>query len=121
MIFSKNHMRLTGALSAIFYFTVCFEANAQLIYDFETNIAVSANNAALQNPWVGGFNSPQYNTMDLNGDGQQDLVVFDRTSFSLKTFLATEGKYVYAPHYQSQFPEIRNWVLIRDYNCDGNR
>ena len=80
----------------------------------------------LAQAWVGGLNTPQFSTIDLNGDGQLDLFAFDRESARCYTFLnvaATTGggrRYTYAPDYASLFPsDLAYWALLRDFDCDG--
>jgi len=121
MILFYNSHKILIVVSTLFFVLISSLSSAQFVYDFETRVPVNVDGEFLEEPWVGGLNSAQYNTIDLNNDGQEDLVVFERTSFSLKTFIASDGKYVYDPSFQSQFPEIRNWLLIRDYNCDGKK
>lgn len=70
-------------------------------------------------PFTGGLNSPQMYNLELDGDGIKDLFVFDRFGNKVLTFLFKGGKYVYAPMYESQFPPLFKWVVIKDYNCDG--
>jgi hypothetical protein len=73
-------------------------------------------------PWAGGLNAAHYNTMDLNQDGKDDLVLFDRTADKVMTFLQQDNQYLHAPDYESFFPdEITNWLLLRDFNCDGKK
>lgn len=91
----------------------------------ELDIPVYENDEELRNPWAGGLNYLQYSKIDLNGDDQEDLFIFDRCSNKVLTFRndaeeAGEINYKYAPEYESQFPSgLKNWVLLRDYNCDG--
>lgn len=93
---------------------------AQFTYTFDQSIPVEVNGNLLKMPWAGGLNSSQVNTMDLNGDGKSDLVVFDRASNKLFTFLNSNNQYTYHPEFEILFPkEISKWVLLRDYNCDG--
>lgn len=79
----------------------------------------------LKNPWAGGFNSMQFSEIDLDLDGKEDLVAFDRTGNRLTTFINnhTAGviDYTYAPEYRDAFPAIHDWVLLRDFNCDGKK
>ncbi len=70
-------------------------------------------------PFTGGINSPQFSNIDLDGDGKLDLFIFDRMGNKILTFLNKNNKYIYAPKYESMFPELNNWVVLRDYNCDG--
>ena len=78
----------------------------------------------LKNPWAGGFNSVQFSEIDLNLDGIMDLFVFDRTGHKISTFINSgipnQVTYQYDPSYIDYFPTgLKNWVLLRDYNCDG--
>jgi hypothetical protein len=71
---------------------------------------------------AGGLDAPQINTMDVNNDQVEDIILFDRTSFSLLVYLRENGKLTYAPEYASLFPEdLQNWVLLRDFNGDGKK
>lgn len=82
-----------------------------------------ANNAAYAYPLTGGLTNPQFSNIDLDGDGVQDLVYFDRQGFVVVPFLnggtANAINYTYAPEYAARFPYLENWMLLRDYNCDG--
>jgi len=73
--------------------------------------------------WAGGLNACQFGQIDLNGDGRNDLVAFDRHGNRLMTFLNEGGqnevKYTYAPQYQKLFPNIDDWLILADYDNDG--
>ena len=92
----------------------------QIVYEPDATIPVSVSGNELENAWAGGLNSVQYNNMDLNFDGVNDLVLFDRTSQKLTTFLAQNQRHIHAPEYESFFPDaIVNWLVLADFNCDG--
>jgi len=71
---------------------------------------------------TGGLNNPQFSEIDLDGDGDQDLVYFDREGYVVVPFLnggtANTVDYTYAPEYAYRFPKEERWMLLRDYNCD---
>ncbi len=97
-------------------------AQAQFTYEFNQDIGVEVDGKLLRLPWAGGLNSVQVNTMDLNGDSKQDLVLFDRTANKLITFLNQNNQFVFAPEYEALFPaEVTQWILLRDFNCDGKK
>ncbi|MDF7812880.1 FG-GAP-like repeat-containing protein [Hymenobacter sp. YC55] len=79
----------------------------------------------LRNAWAGGLDSPQFSSIDLNADGQQDLFIFDRRLRRVLTYLnvAAAGggrQWQYAPNYETLFPVgMHNWAMLRDYDCDG--
>ena len=95
---------------------------SQFNYRWHDSIPVIDNGTELKMAWAGGINAAQYNTIDLNSDGIEDLVIFDRTSNAIKTYLAIDGTYSYQPKYEILFPKgLNNWVLLKDYNCDGKK
>ncbi len=95
---------------------------AQFTYKIDQSVTVQNKETTLLNPWAGGLNAPQVNTLDLNGDAQPDLVIFDKMASKISTFIAKNGKYMYAPEYESLFPaEVSTFLVLRDYNCDGKK
>jgi hypothetical protein len=94
----------------------------QFAFRFENEIPMSINNSVLERAWEGGINSAQFQKMDLNGDEIEDLIIFHRMSGELTTYLAENEEFVWAPEYKSFFPpEISNWFILADYNCDGKK
>lgn len=76
----------------------------------------------LPNAFAGGLNACQFSMVRLNDDARDDLVVFDRTSSKISTFLAqTDGSFRYDPTYETAFPSAYNWLLMVDYDADGKR
>jgi hypothetical protein len=76
----------------------------------------------LANPFAGGLNTPQFSSINLNGDSLADLFVFDRSGHKILPFVADpsiEGGYQYAPEYEAFFPTLQEWALLRDFNQDS--
>ncbi|MBT1688830.1 T9SS type A sorting domain-containing protein [Dawidia soli] len=95
---------------------------AQFTYTLDNSVPIAGAEANLDLAWAGGLNAAQYNTLDLNHDGKDDLVVYDRMAGKISTFLQQDGRYVYTPVYERFFPsEIINWLLLRDYDHDGRK
>ncbi|MEL6135568.1 MAG: VCBS repeat-containing protein, partial [Bacteroidota bacterium] len=86
-------------------------------------IPVQRQGNILYNAWSGGVNNGQWSNIDLNLDGQWDLVLFDRSGDRLVPFLAVdtlgEKEWIYAPEYKAAFPPLENALVLRDYNQDG--
>ena len=76
-----------------------------------------------KSPWVGGLNACQFGQLDLDGNGKNDLVVFDRHGNRLLTYLNEGGpnevNYIYAPEYKQYFPPNDDWLILADYDGDG--
>lgn len=70
---------------------------------------------------VGGADNLQVNTIDLDGDGVQDMVLFDRAGDVLLPFRYDPASrdYVFSPQYRENFPRLKDWTLFRDFNGDG--
>ncbi|HEY3429917.1 MAG TPA: VCBS repeat-containing protein, partial [Cyclobacteriaceae bacterium] len=97
-------------------------AFAQFNYVIDQSIPVNLQDeTVLSMPWTGGLNATQFNTIDLNGDGKDDLAIFDRTASRVVTFINDNNTYRYAPEYEPFFPEVSNWMLLRDFNGDGRK
>ncbi|MBX2961636.1 MAG: T9SS type A sorting domain-containing protein [Cyclobacteriaceae bacterium] len=97
-------------------------ALAQFTYTFHHQVPVIIDNDTLQMPWAGGLNTAQFNTIDLNGDGIDDLALFDRMANRVITFLNVENFWQYAPEYEVFFPEeTAGFMLLRDYDLDGRK
>ena len=106
---------------------VCFiisllatQLQGQFRFVEDGSIPLSIDGNSLERPWEGGINSAQYQKMDLNGDGTEDLVIYHRMSGELTTYLAQGNSFLYNPDYKSFFPtEVSDWLVLADYNCDG--
>jgi len=89
---------------------------------FSDSIPVQIGGRNLPLAWAGGFNSPQFSTIDLNADGRSDLFIFDRTTNKVSTFLNVNNRWQYAPEYESLFPaDLNAWCLLADYDGDGRK
>jgi hypothetical protein len=98
-------------------------AKGQFTYSLDQSVPVKKmDGSQLSMPWAGGLNAVQTNTMDLNDDGKEDLVLFDRMGNKILTYLRVDGSFTYNPEYEINFPkDILNWILLRDFNCDGKK
>ncbi len=108
-------------LIALFGLANIYIAKAQTNNLEFVNVPIKQNNIILNAGLAGGLGSPQFSAADLNNDGIDDLVIFDRQGEVWTTYLrkTATGGYIYAPEYAANFPKVPNWALMRDYNCDG--
>lgn len=89
------------------------------------SISFMQDGQKLRNPFTGGFNLPVVNHADLNNNGKPDLVVYDRSSRNILTFINSgrpnNYQYDYAPEYEFLFNDIKptTFMLFRDFNRDG--
>lgn len=77
----------------------------------------------LANPFAGGINNGQFSLGDISRNGRKELVVFDRDGGAVMVFenLGEAGSpdYQYNAELSSIFPEMRNFMVLRDYSNDG--
>ncbi|WP_224995573.1 T9SS type A sorting domain-containing protein [Cesiribacter sp. SM1] len=91
-------------------------------YQYETGVPVSVGQQNLQMPWAGGLNAVQASLADVNGNGEPELVLFDRGSSQVQVFAQTAQGWVWLPQERFRFPaDITNWLLLVDYNGDGRK
>lgn len=111
----KNFLALFVAVTT---YTFAFSQGPKFYVD---NTLTFKNAAADQIPYpfVGGFMSPQFSNIDLDGDGTKDLFVFDRGGNKVLTYIRKGTEWVYSPKYEAGFPKLVNWALLADYNGDG--
>ncbi|NTW32388.1 MAG: VCBS repeat-containing protein, partial [Bacteroidetes bacterium] len=109
-------------------FFICFSLHSQQYEDFgfQRDLSVIVKDSLqnnLKNPWGGGLNSCQFAQIDMNMDGIKDLLVFDRSTNKIVTFINNGTPntidYTYAPEYRYKFPYMHDWVELVDYNGDG--
>lgn len=113
----KNILLLLFVLSNSFIYT-------QIEFVRNDYVQVTHENSILQNAWAGGINSAQVSRIDLNGDNILDLFIFDKVGNRIMPFINTNNtpgavSYKHDFEYVDLFPDMRAWVLLRDFNCDG--
>lgn len=86
-------------------------------------VRVTEGGRPLPTAWGGGVNTPILSPVDLDDDGREDLVLYDKSSTSTHAYLRIghpdTPRYAYAPHMDAWFPQHGDWALFRDYNGDG--
>ncbi len=107
------------------FLAVTFSLSAQRQFQFQEYLHpdVTDGSTLLENGFAAGLNNPQFSEIDLNNDGQMDLLVFDRDGSALLPYLTTgtgsARNYKYAPEYVDSFPDLNFIVKTADFNCDG--
>ena len=113
---------MRNALLIVSLFLIGPTGLAQTSFVVSTGERIQAGSEVLDRAFEGGLRNAQFQEIDLNSDGVDDLLVFDRSAQKLFTYLLTNGSYVYAPGYEQFFPEdIVNWLVLVDFDCDGRK
>lgn len=117
---------LSNSFFATVFFTLVFltsslKLDAQAFQ--EINYPMIVDGKELAYGFLGGISNPIFSNADLNDDGIQDVIIFDKNGNRIYTFLHTgqsgTASFVHAPQYEASFPDIKNWAVFKDYNKDG--
>ncbi|MBS3913596.1 MAG: T9SS type A sorting domain-containing protein [Bacteroidetes bacterium] len=118
---------MTKHLLPVFCFLSLFSsAKAQIApvqkYYTEGFLTIKSGPFTFDQPFLGGLNSPQFQNMDLNNDGTNDLLIFDKSDGRFLTFLRkNKNEHVYAPRYESTIPKCLFFCKTADLNADGKQ
>ena len=109
-------------ISCTFYQLASAQFEGQ-VYQQSDHVKVFGNSVEKTLAWCGGFNNPQLSMADLNNDGLQDLVIYERFNKQVKTFInaGTAGNpdYRFDGGAMLTFPEVSEYLILADYNNDG--
>jgi len=108
-------------LSCWLWCIAIFPASAQYI---PYHPQVYERGDTLKLPWAGGLNNPVFSNIDLDLDGIPDLLIYEKAGKYVLPFLQKgaigEQGWLYAPEYAQYFPQEQfNWLILKDFNCDG--
>lgn len=87
------------------------------------DVLVVKSSDTLDFPFLGGMNNPQFFPFDFNHDNINDLFIFDRAGGIVIPFINYGTKqipdYRFNPTYEKVFPELKEWVVLMDIDCDS--
>ena len=117
-------MRTSSFLVLIFTGFFAFSQNDANRFDFDFYQDYNViNGDTLEHPWAGGLNYTTINSFDFNQDGDMDLFLYDRIGRRILPFISVTNAgvkgYSLDLSYVKYFPDIEDWILIRDFNCDS--
>ncbi len=108
---------------SIIYFCFLLSVNFYGQKVYKTNDENNTINEPYLYAWAGGIDAAQFCEIDLNLDGIDDLLVFDKRGNRSMCFInkgtADEIDYVFSNEYDKLIPELSDWVISRDYDFDG--
>jgi hypothetical protein len=113
------------SVCTILFLTLCSVTKAQEFrfrqnYNAPRFVRAESTSDTLMNPFAGGLNTPQISNIDWNGDGKQDLFIFDKEANKVTCHVYEDGHFRHAPQYESAFPfYITGWALLKDHNFDN--
>lgn len=119
----KPHTLFKSTIFLVFTCLACHLPAQDLTEDYSffrnQDISVSRASHTLELPWAGGINGVRFSEIDLDLDGVNDLFAFEKHGNRILPFLHRNNRYVYAPEYARRFPDLHDWVILKDYDGDG--
>ncbi len=115
-----KHLQRIGFLIILVTFSIVGES--QVVLEPIQDVVVTDGEIQYPQPWSGGLNAAQYNKADLDGDGSEELIIYDRSARIYQIYRAENQSYVPANELCVLLPEIPDgWVLFVDYDYDGKK
>lgn len=114
-------MSINYLLSVLLFFAY-MQVEAQKVFQFGHGLRLNGTGNEAQTPFAGGINAAQIQQMDVNGNGQDELVVWDKNAGNILVFEKTTGKYLHNPILSYYFPEdVNGFFILEDFNGDGKK
>ena len=114
--------RLLKGILSVFLFLIPFFVSSQVVFEQKFDIHVNDGERDLGHPWGGGLNSSQYNKADLDGDGKEELILYDRSANIYQIFNIEGDNFIPSNELCVLLPQLpAGWVLFVDYNQDGKK
>ncbi len=108
-------------LLLIIFLIIRVAVYSQEVSQFDCDVFVGDDK--VENPFIGGINTPQISSVDMNFDGKKDLIIFDKSGDAIIPLISIAGvgeaKYEYDYSYVKYFPKVRGLLILRDFNNDG--
>lgn len=93
----------------------------EIKFAYNSGIPVQKSGQNLSNPFAGGINATQFESIDLTNDGLEDLVLFDRTTEKQAVFVNRAATFIYDPVISQRLPHVDSWMRFVDYDGDGKK
>ena len=108
-------------LAALLFF-ISFWAGAQQTFTFDQSIKISRGGNEIEMPFAVGINAAQFQEMDTNGDGKDELIVWDINSRRILVFEIDGDGFNYIPEMSYFFPnDVSGFMVLVDFNGNGKK
>ena len=126
LLFRGLYLKILLLVIFNFQFSVfSFQLSAQTThipsFQRNQNIPVLTGNDTLSMAWAGGMSNMAFFNIDLDLDGTDDLLAFEKHGNRLLPFLRQGQQWLYVPEYRHCFPELHDWLILKDYDNDGKK
>lgn len=103
------------------FLCITFSSLGQKAYRFAEK-EVSQNGKILPMAFAGGLNAAQIQPFDVNGDGREELVIWDINARNIKVFAQQDDQFTYLPYMPHYFPDdVSGFLVLADFDGDGKK
>ena len=106
---------------SVFSFQLSAQNNHIPSFQRNQNTPFIFDNDTLSLAWAGGMSNVAFFNIDLDLDGIDDLLAFEKHGNRLLPFLRQDQQWIYVPEYRHYFPELHDWIILKDYDNDGKK
>ncbi|WP_245812649.1 T9SS type A sorting domain-containing protein [Belliella buryatensis] len=97
-------------------------AYGQTTFEYANPVNLIKDGAALPLTFSGGLNAGQIQSMDVNGDGDEELVIWDINVRQVSVFKEEDGVFTHLPQLSYYFPsDVSGFLVLADYDGDGKK
>lgn len=105
-----------------FFLLLSFLSLGQQSYTFDQSISIISGEENVPIPFSPGINAAQFQEMDTNGDGQEELVIWDINSRRILVFAVEEEGFRYLPEMAFYFPsDVNGFLVLADFDGNGKK
>ncbi|MFN3800804.1 MAG: T9SS type A sorting domain-containing protein [Belliella pelovolcani] len=94
----------------------------QTAFEFASPVSLLEEGEMLPLAFSGGLNAAQVQAMDVNGDGEEELVIWDINARQVSVFKEEDGFFMHLPQLSYYFPsDVNGFLVLADYDGDGKK
>ncbi|PSL05828.1 T9SS type A sorting domain-containing protein [Cecembia rubra] len=105
-----------------FFFLSSLFLTAQQTFTFDQSLKIKIDGQNIPLPFAVGINAAQIQEMDTNGDGSEEMVIWDINSRRILVFENKDDGFRYLPEMAYYFPnDVNGFLVLADFDGDGKK
>lgn len=104
------------------FILLSFQLSGQQVFEYANTFSVTAQGKTLTLPFTGGINAAQFQTLDMDGDGVEELVAWDINARRIVVSKITQEGFEPATELAYAFPDdVNGFLVLVDFDGDGRK
>ncbi|MDO9552076.1 T9SS type A sorting domain-containing protein [Rhodonellum sp.] len=97
-------------------------AFSQTAFELDQQVKVTVAGKSLLMPFAGGINASQFQEMDVDNDGVEELIAWDINTRRVSVFKIVEDEITFLPEMSYYFPsDVNGFLVLADFDGDGKK